>query len=62
MPSFFVPTQEDLTAQESPPKKNANSWGSAWGGWAQVVLVIIHIKISVTPEAQPSLGSNPPSQ
>ena len=42
LPSFFVPTPEDLIAQESPPlglcqgKKNANARGSArgGGGWA----------------------------
>ena len=46
LPSFFVPTPGDLTAQESPPpgichprqKKNANARGSArggggWGRW-----------------------------
>ena len=48
MPSFLVPTQGDLTAQESPPgnlpskaKKNANARGSAPGGgrgWAQLEL------------------------
>ena len=42
MPSFFVPTPGDLTAQESPPpgichprpKKNANAWGQPGGGEA----------------------------
>ena len=48
MPSFLVPTQGDLTAQESPPgnlpskakKNNANAQGSAreGGGWAQLEL------------------------
>ena len=49
MPSFLVPTQGDLTAQESPSpgichprqKKNANARGSAPGGgrgWAQLEL------------------------
>ena len=44
MPSFFVPTPEDLTAQESPPpgichprQKNANARGGG-GGWGQVEL------------------------
>ena len=39
LPSFFVPTPGDLTAQESPPlgicnprQKNANARGSAWWG------------------------------
>ena len=39
MPSFFIPTLEDLTAQESSPprichprQKNANARGSTWGG------------------------------
>ena len=46
LPSFFVPTPGDLTAQESPlpgicypRQKNANARGSAQGGgWAQVEL------------------------
>jgi len=47
LPSFFVSTQGDLTAQEPPPRgichprqKNANARGSArgGGGWAQVEL------------------------
>ena len=46
MPSFFVPTPGDLTAQEFPPpgiyhptQKNANARGSSGGGgWAQVEL------------------------
>ena len=39
LPSYFVPTPGDLTAQESPPPgichpnlKNSNAWGSARGG------------------------------
>ena len=41
LPSFSVPTPEDLTAQESPlpgichprqSQKNADAWGSARGG------------------------------
>ena len=40
MPSFFVPTPGNMTAQKSPPpgichprqKKNANALGSALGG------------------------------
>ena len=45
MPSFFVPTPGDLTAQESPPpaichrrQKKCQCLGSAQGGWAQVEL------------------------
>ena len=56
LPSFFVPTPEDLTAQESPlpgichprqNQKNANARGSARGGGG--VLVAAGIDCALCP-------------
>ena len=58
LPSFFVPTPEDLTAQESllpgicHPRqnpKNANARGSARGGGGGGVLVVAGIDCALCP-------------
>ena len=58
LPSFFVPTPEDLTAQESPlpgichprqNQKNANARGSARGGGGGGVLVAAGIDCALCP-------------
>ena len=59
LPSFFVPTPEDLTAQESPlpgichprqNQKNANARGSArGGGGGRGVLVAARIDCALCP-------------
>ena len=58
LPSFFVPTPEDLTAQESPlpgichprqNQKNANARGSGQGGGGGGVLVTAGIDCALCP-------------
>ena len=58
LPSFFVPTPEDLTAQESPlpgichprqNQKNANARGSARAGGGGGVLVAAGIDCALCP-------------